>query len=185
MGYLSISLYHFHIPSLMFYSFQSLYLLLPYLSLFLCETFSYCSFRVHYLKHSVCLSPVALVGMLDFMRMQVASWASLMAQIVKNLPAMQETWVQSLGCEEALEKGKATDSSILAWRIHGLYSRKESDMIIHFNISSCIFLQGVLSAVTLIGGGESRARARCEPELHLCSVSVITLSRAVSGPKLL
>ena len=93
MGYLSISLYHFHIPSLMFYSFQSLYLLLPYLSLFLCETFSYCSFRVHYLKHSVCLSPVALVGMLDFMRMQVASWASLMAQIVKNLPAMQETWV--------------------------------------------------------------------------------------------
>ena len=43
--------------------------------------------------------------------------ASLVAQLVKNLPAMQETWVQSLGWEDALEKGKATHSSILAWRI--------------------------------------------------------------------
>ena len=45
------------------------------------------------------------------------SWASLVAQLVKNLPAMQETWVQSLGWEDLLEKGKATHSSILAWRI--------------------------------------------------------------------
>ena len=45
------------------------------------------------------------------------SWASLVAQLVKNLPAMQETWVRSLGWEELLEKGKATHSSILAWRI--------------------------------------------------------------------
>ena len=44
-------------------------------------------------------------------------WASLVAQLVKNLPAMQETWVQSLGWEGPLEKGKATHSSILAWRI--------------------------------------------------------------------
>ena len=39
------------------------------------------------------------------------------AQLVKNPPAMQETWVQSLGWEDPLEKGKATHSSILAWRI--------------------------------------------------------------------
>ena len=45
------------------------------------------------------------------------SWASLVAQLVKNLPAMRETWVWSLGWEDALEKGKATHSSILAWRI--------------------------------------------------------------------
>ena len=45
------------------------------------------------------------------------SWASLVAQLVKNLPAMWETWVQSLGWEDPLEKGKATLSSILAWRI--------------------------------------------------------------------
>ena len=45
------------------------------------------------------------------------SWASLVAQLVKNLPAMQETWVQSLGWEDPLEKGMATHSNILAWRI--------------------------------------------------------------------
>ena len=45
------------------------------------------------------------------------SWASLVAQLVKNLPAVWETWVQSLGWEDPLEKGKATHSSILAWRI--------------------------------------------------------------------
>ena len=43
--------------------------------------------------------------------------ASLVAQMVNNLPAMQETWVQSLGQEDPLEKGMATHSSILAWRM--------------------------------------------------------------------
>ena len=45
------------------------------------------------------------------------SWASLVAQLVKNPPAMRETWVQSLGWEDPLEMGKATHSSILAYRI--------------------------------------------------------------------
>ena len=40
-----------------------------------------------------------------------------MAQMVKNLPAMQETWVQSLGWEDPLEEGMATHTSILAWRM--------------------------------------------------------------------
>ena len=44
-------------------------------------------------------------------------WASLVAQMVKNLPAMWETWVRSLGWEDPLEEGMATYSSILAWRI--------------------------------------------------------------------
>ena len=57
------------------------------------------------------------------------SWSSLVAQLVKNLPAMQETWVQSLGWEDPLEKGKATP---VFWpgEFHGLYSpwgHKESD----------------------------------------------------------
>ena len=43
--------------------------------------------------------------------------ASLVAQLVKNPPAMQETWIQSLGWEDPLEKEKGTHSSILAWRI--------------------------------------------------------------------
>ena len=45
------------------------------------------------------------------------SWASLVTQLVKNLPAMRETWVRSLAWEDPLEKGKATHSSILAWVI--------------------------------------------------------------------
>ena len=45
------------------------------------------------------------------------SWASLVAQTVRNLPAMQETQVQSLGWEDSLEEGMAAHSSILAWRI--------------------------------------------------------------------
>ena len=40
-----------------------------------------------------------------------------MAQMVKNPPAMRETWIRSLGWEDLLEKGMATRSSILAWRI--------------------------------------------------------------------
>ena len=44
-------------------------------------------------------------------------WSSLVAQLVKNLPAMPETWVRSLGWEDPLEEGMATHSSILAWRI--------------------------------------------------------------------
>ena len=45
------------------------------------------------------------------------TWGFLVAQMVKNLPAMQETWVRSLGWEDPLEKGMATHSSLLAWRI--------------------------------------------------------------------
>ena len=43
--------------------------------------------------------------------------SSLITQLVKNSPAIREIWVQSLGWEDPLEEGKATDSSILAWRI--------------------------------------------------------------------
>ena len=45
------------------------------------------------------------------------SWVSLVAQLVKNLPAMRETWIWSLGWKDPLEKGKAIHSGILAWRI--------------------------------------------------------------------
>ena len=52
-----------------------------------------------------------------------------MAQLVKNLPVMQETWVPSLSWEDPLEKGKATHSSILARKIaYSPWDRKESDM---------------------------------------------------------
>ena len=49
--------------------------------------------------------------------MPLSSLASLVAQTVKNLPAVQETLVQSLGWEDPLEEGRTTHSSILAWKI--------------------------------------------------------------------
>ena len=66
-----------------------------------------------------------------------------MAQTVKSMPAMPETWVQSLSREDPLEEGMATHYSILAWRIpwteeHGSYSpwgRQESDTIKRLTLS--------------------------------------------------
>ena len=74
-------------------------------------------------------------------------WAALVIQLVKNPPAMQETWVRSLGWEDLLEKEKFTHSSTVAWRtpwtLHGIakspWGCKESDMTerlslpLHFN----------------------------------------------------
>ena len=58
------------------------------------------------------------------------------AQLIKNLPAVQEIWVQSLGWEDSLEKGKATHSSILAWRIpwivHGVAKSRTLLSDFHF-----------------------------------------------------
>ena len=76
-------------------------------------------------------------------------WASLLAQIVRHLPAMWETWVRSLGQEDALEKEMVTHSSILAWRIpwtekpgrlhtvHGV--TKSQTRLSDFTMSLCAF----------------------------------------------
>ena len=69
-------------------------------------------------------------------------WASLVAQLVKNLPAMQETWVWSLDWEDSLEKRKATHSSILAWRIpwtigHGVAKSQTRLSNFHFHFTFC------------------------------------------------
>ena len=62
-----------------------------------------------------------------------------MAQLLKNWPEMRQSWVQSLGWEDPLERGPATHFSVLAWRIPGLYSpwgRKESDMTEQLSLST-------------------------------------------------
>ena len=68
------------------------------------------------------------------------SWDSLVAQLVKNPPAMWETWVRSLGWEDPLEKEKATHFSILAWRIpwrvHGV--TKSQTQLSDFHVQSFI-----------------------------------------------
>ena len=69
------------------------------------------------------------------------SWAPLVAQLVKNLPAMWETWVQSLGWEDPLDKGKAITPVFWPGEFHGLYSpwdRKESDTTEQISLSSII-----------------------------------------------
>ena len=84
------------------------------------------------------------------------SWASSVAQLVKNLPAMRETWVRSLGWEDFLEKGKATHSSILAWRIPWTVQFMGSQRVRHDWVTftfillynSCIFILIIISLVT-------------------------------------
>ena len=80
------------------------------------------------------------------------SWASLVAQPVKNLPAVRETWVQSLGWEDPLEEGMATHSSILAWRIpmnrgtqraavHGVTKSRTRLSDFHFGVKHRVYPQ--------------------------------------------
>ena len=61
--------------------------------------------------------PASLVGILALILKAVRNEISLVAQIVKTLPAMQDTWIQSLGQEDPLKKDMATHPSIFAWRI--------------------------------------------------------------------
>ena len=80
------------------------------------------SLRTHRALNSVCSTDCICISLRDFLLMPIIvsvilSGASLGAQLVKNLPAVRETWVASLGCEDPLEKGKAPHSSILARRI--------------------------------------------------------------------
>ena len=74
------------------------------------------SFNNSYLKQGFCESHGKWIQK-HFVNHKAIYRASLVAQMVKNRPAMQETWVRSLGWEDPLEKAMATHSSILAWRI--------------------------------------------------------------------
>ena len=70
------------------------------------------------------------------------SWATLVAQLVKNLPAMREIWVPSMGWENPLEKRKATHSSILIWRIpwtvHRVTKSQTQLSNFHFNLNGLV-----------------------------------------------
>ena len=65
--------------------------------------------------HLACTEPEVIAHVPQLKTLK--SRASPVAQLVKNLPAMWETWVQSLGSVDPLEKGKATHTSVLDWRI--------------------------------------------------------------------
>ena len=72
--------------------------------------------------------------------------SSLVAQLVKNSPAMQETWVQSLGWEDPLKKGKATHASILAWRIPWTIVTKSQTRLSDFHL---VIPDGILTHFSL------------------------------------
>ena len=74
-------------------------------------------------------------------------WAPLVAQGVNNPSAMRETWVLSLGQEDTLEKGKATHSSILAWRIPWGYKKPDTTERLSLSLSyePCILVNPRLS----------------------------------------
>ena len=92
---------------------------------------------LHWQADSLSLSPLGS----PYINTHTYTWASLIAQSVKNRPAMQETWVGFLGWEDPLEKEMATHSSILAWRIPWTaepgklqsMGSQESDMILQPN----------------------------------------------------
>ena len=86
------------------------------------------------------------------------SWASLVAQLVKNLPAMWESWVRSLGWEDPPEKGKATHSSILAWRIPRSVSSMGSQRVGHNWATFTFAFTSILLGVA--GGKESACQCR-------------------------
>ena len=70
------------------------------------------------------------------------SWTSLVAQLIKNLPTMHETWVWSLGWEDPLEKRKATHSSILAWSIPWTIQSMGSQRVRHNWVTFTLNYQG-------------------------------------------
>ena len=76
-----------------------------------------------------------------FFRRYTLKWASLVAQLVKSLPALRETWIPSLGWEDPLVKGKAAFSGMLAWRknsmdciVHGVAKSQTRLSNFHFHL---------------------------------------------------
>ena len=99
-----------------------------------------------------------------------------MAQLVKNPPAMQETWVRSLGWEDALEKGKATHSSILAWRIPWTIQSMGSQRVGHD--------WATFTSLTCCSFSFLQVHVNCLPTVKFLNVEAYTLiqfSRPVNG----
>ena len=99
------------------------------------------------------------------------SWASLVALLIKNPPAMQETWVPSLGWEDPLEKGKATHSSVLAWRIPWTVESMRSQRVGH-DAASFTFTDIIISFIGNNGHCNIKHKARYYNLLWFCFLHV-------------
>ena len=115
-------------------SFHALYFCLEECPVFIAEALNQGSY-----VYTFILKPTAgsqsLTAFRDVCRLLLTSnstqWVSLGAQLVKHPPAVRETWIPSLGWEDPLEKGTATHSSILTWRIPGSVQRMGSHRVGH------------------------------------------------------
>ena len=108
-----------------------------------------------------------------------------MAQLVKNLPSMQETWVQSLGWEDSLEKGIATHSSILAWRIPWTVSpwdSRESDTTERLSLFSQVkYIHFLCKQTRTFSSGKTEILPiQQQPPFLLSQFLVITILLSVS-----
>ena len=109
-----------------------------------------------------------------------------MAQMVKNLPAMQETWVQSLGLEDPLEEGMATHSSIFAWRIpwtekpvglvHGVTKSRTRLSDLHFHFFLSLYFLRIVELKTCV----EEASFPCADELSYSFLSLSHCSTSCS-----
>ena len=104
-------------------------------------------------------------------------WAFLVAQLVKNLPAIQETWVQSLGWEDPLEKEKATHSSILAWRtVHGVTRSRTQLSAFLFHFHFCI-VSIIVSMIDRMAVFQTRFKGFKDPSFSFSCCSTIFNTR--------
>ena len=92
---------------------------------------------------------------------QKVRFLSLVAQLLKNMPAMWETWVRSLDWEDPLEKGKATHSSILAWRIPWTEEPMGSQRVGHDWVTFTLF-QVCLAAAKNYNSGRATVITACK-----------------------
>ena len=84
-----------------------------------------------WMKHKLKSRLLREISITSDMQMDTHPEGFLVAQLVKNLPAVRETWLPSLGWEDPLEKGKVTHSSILAWRTPWTVESMESQRVRH------------------------------------------------------
>ena len=135
-----------------------------------------------YISHSVCVNPNPLIHpypltfhfgiqklvfcvyeSISVLYILLFISASIVAQMVEPLPAMWETWVQSLSWEDPLEKGKATHSSILAWRIPWTVA-SQAPLSIGFPRQECLECVGISS---------SRGSSPLTNQTHISCISYI------------
>ena len=108
------------------------------------------------------------------------SWASLVAQLVKNLPAMWETWVRSLGWEDPLHKGTAAHSSILAWTVQPMGSAKSRIPLSNFHflylgvafISAHHYVPRTLLSTGHLSLSSPFYRSRNRVSVHYCAYRI-------------